>query len=157
MKNDTNSHALQLQDLIQVLTERVEIYRTVISSTDSEKDVDLISFLEQCMQLSQQFKTELNGVLAKEDTSFSEREWTAGKLYTQWQEEKPSMNALGHDQVIDACEKTENALVRIFQQILTDTSTFTETTTAMLKSQAALQQEIAEQVKDARKANNKAE
>ena len=151
MENNTNTHATQLHDLIQILTERVEIYRAIISSADANKDIDLIAFLEKCMQLTQQFKSELNGVLAKEDSPFSEREWVAGNLYTRWQEEKPSVEAIGRDQVIEVCEKTENTLLRIFQEILSNAGSFTENTTAMLKSQATLQQEIVEQIKDATK------
>lgn len=154
MENNTNTHATQLHDLIQILTERVEIYRAIISSADANKDIDLIAFLEKCMQLTQQFKSELNGVLAKEDSPFSEREWVASNLYTRWQEEKPSVEAIGRDQVIEVCEKTENTLLRIFQEILSNAGSFTESTTAMLKSQATLQQEIVEQIKGATKATD---
>ncbi|MBD1432430.1 hypothetical protein H8B06_06310 [Sphingobacterium sp. DN00404] len=154
MENNTNTHATQLHDLIQILTERVETYRAIISSVDANKDIDLIAFLEKCMQLTQQFKSELNGVLAKEDSPFSEREWVASNLYTRWQEEKPSVEAIGRDQVIEVCEKTENTLLRIFQEILSNTGSFTESTTAMLKSQATLQQEIVEQIKGATKATD---
>jgi|SRR5690606_1294981 len=154
MENNTNTHATQLHDLIQILTERVETYRAIISSVDANKDIDLIAFLEKCMQLTQQFKSELNGVLAKEDSPFSEREWVASNLYTRWQEEKPSVEAIGRDQVIEVCEKTENTLLRIFQEILSNAGSFTESTTAMLKSQATLQQEIVEQIKGATKATD---
>ncbi len=154
MENNTNTHATQLHDLIQILTERVETYRAIISSVDANKDIDLIAFLEKCMQLTQQFKSELNGVLAKEDSPFSERKWVASNLYTRWQEEKPSVEAIGRDQVIEVCEKTENTLLRIFQEILSNAGSFTESTTAMLKSQATLQQEIVEQIKGATKATD---
>lgn len=154
MENNTNTHATQLHDLIQILTERVETYRAIISSVDANKYIDLIAFLEKCMQLTQQFKSELNGVLAKEDSPFSEREWVASNLYTRWQEEKPSVEAIGRDQVIEVCEKTENTLLRIFQEILSNAGSFTESTTAMLKSQATLQQEIVEQIKGATKATD---
>lgn len=154
MENNTNTHATQLHDLIQILTERVETYRAIISSVDANKDIDLIAFLEKCMQLTQQFKSELNGVLAKEDSPFSEREWVASNLYTRWQEEKPSVEAIGRDQVIEVCEKTENTLLRIFQEILSNAESFTDSTTAMLKSQATLQQEIVEQIKGATKATD---
>lgn len=154
MKNDTNTHAEPLQDLIQILTERVEIYSAAISSTDTDKDVDLIAFLEKCMQLTQQFKSELNGILAKEDRPFSEREWIAGSLYARWEEQSPSIEAAGRGHVISVIEKTEHTLLRIFQDILSDTSRFEDDTTAMLESQAALQQELVEQLDDAKDTHN---
>lgn len=151
MENDTNTPATQLHDLIQILTERVEVYRAIISSADANKDINLIAFLEKCMQLTQQFKSELNGVLAKEDSPFSERDWMAGNLYTHWQDQKPSAETIRRDEVMEVCEKTENTLLRIFQEILSNTNSLTESTTAMLKSQATLQQEIVEQIKSATK------
>lgn len=156
MESNKNTHATPLQDLIQILTERVKFYSAAISLVDADKDVDLIAILEKCMQLSQQFKSELNGVLAKEDSPFSEREWVAGDLYTRWQEQKPSMEGIkGRDQVAEAWAQMENTIEHIFQHILADASHFAENTAAMLKSQAALQQEIAEQIEDARKADGR--
>lgn len=155
MKNDTDTNAAQLQDLIQILTDRVKIYTTAISSIDANQDIDLIALLENTMQLSQQFKSELNGVLAKEDTAFSEREWTAGNLYTLWEAEKPSLEGLGREEVIEACKKMENAIQDVFQAILSHKSNYTENTAMMLKSQAALQQEITQQINVAGSENKK--
>lgn len=114
MKNDTDTNAAQLQDLIQILTDRVKIYTTAISSIDANQDIDLIALLENTMQLSQQFKSELNGVLAKEDTAFSEREWTAGNLYTLWEAEKPSLEGLGRGGGDRSMQKNGKRYTRCF-------------------------------------------
>jgi|GEM_PF-6123090 len=150
MENNVNTHAAQLHDLIQILTERLKIYSAAISCADVDKDIRLIAFLEKCMQLTQQFKSELNGVLAKEDSPFAKKQWVSGSLYARWQEERPSLKPIGRHQIIEVWEKMENALLHIFQNILTEPSSFTQNTTALLKSQEMLQQEILEQIKDAK-------
>ncbi|MBD1425330.1 hypothetical protein [Sphingobacterium arenae] len=150
MENNTNTHAGQLHDLIQILTERLQIYSAAISCADADKDISLIAFLEKCMQLTQQFKSELNGILAKEDSPFAKQQWVSGSLYARWREERSSLKPIGRHQVMEVCEKMESVLLHIFQNILAAPSSFTQSTTEMLKSQAMLQQEIFEQIKDAK-------
>lgn len=154
MDNNQNIHTDQLQDLIQILTERVEVYTNAISSVDSDKDVDLIAFFEKCMQLSQQFKSELLVILPKEGLSPSEKQWTAGTLYNEWEKRNPFPEASGREQVLEACKKMEEIMQDIFKQILSSNNNFSENTTAILKSQATLQQEIYELTKDLGKENN---
>lgn len=150
MENNENIHTDQLQDLIQILTERIEIYTNAISSVDSDKDVDLIAFFEKSMQLSQQFKSELLVILPKEGLSPSEKEWTAGALYRKWEKRDPFKEVSGREQVLRACEKMEEIIQDIFKQILLAKSNFSENTMAILKSQATLQKEIYELIKDLR-------
>lgn len=154
MENNENIHTDHLQDLIQILTERIEAYTNAISSVDSDKDVDLIAFFEKSMQLSQQFKSELLVILPKESLSLSEKRWTAGSLYNRWERRNPCIEASGREQVLEACEKMEETMQDIFKQILSSKNNFSGNTTAILKSQAALQQEIYELIKDLRKGNS---
>lgn len=148
MENNENIHTDQLQDLIQVLTERIEVYTNAVSSVDPDKDVDLIAFFEKSMQLSQQFKSELVVILPKEGLSPSEKQWTPGELYHKWEKRDPCIHASGRDQVLEACEKMEEIIQDIFKQVLSSKNNFSENTIAILKSQAALQQEIYELIKD---------
>lgn len=148
MENNENKHTDHLQDLIQILTERIEVYTNAISSVDSDKDIDLIAFFEKSMQLSQQFKSELLVILPKEGTSPSEKQWTPGTLYNQWEKRNPSIEASGREAVLEACKKLEEIMLDVFKQILSPKNNFSENTTAILKSQAAIQQEIYELIKD---------
>lgn len=152
MKNDTTIHAKPLWDLIPILTERLDIYRAAISALDADRDVGLIAFLENAMQLTQQFKSQLNGMLAKEDHAFSEADWVAGDLYALWQERRPLPNDVATGElVMQVITKTEEALCAVFEYMLSHTDGLREDTIAMLKSQAELQQGIAEEIEQARK------
>lgn len=150
MENHENIHIDDLQDLIQILTERIEAYTAAISSVDPDKDIDLIAFFEKSMQLSQQFKSELLVLLPKEGLSPSKKQWTAGTLYNKWEKQNPCIAASGREQVLKACEKMEQIMQGIFKQMLSSKNNFSENTTTILKSQATLQQEIYELIKDLR-------
>ncbi|PRD44571.1 DUF2383 domain-containing protein [Sphingobacterium haloxyli] len=154
MKNNKDTHTDQLHDFIQILTERVEVYANAIASVDTDKDVDLIAFYEKCMQLSQQFKSELLVLLPKEGISPSERQWTAGTLYQKWEKRNPCIEPSGREQALESCIRMEEFIKDTFKQMLLLPNTFSENTTATLQSQAALQQEIYELLKDWRSGSN---
>lgn len=152
MKNDITIHANPLWDLIPILTERLDIYRATISALDAERDVGLIAFLENAMQLTQQFKSQLNGILAKEDRAFSEEDWVAGDLYALWKERRPALsNGTSDAPVMEVIAKTEKALCAVFEYTLSHTDQLREDTIAMLKSQGVLQEDIAEEIEQAKK------
>lgn len=152
MKNDTTIHAKPLWDLIQILTKRLDIYRAAISALDADRDIGLIAFLENAMQLTQQFISQLNGVLAKEDHAFSEADWVAGDLYALWKERRPLLSdAESGEPVMQVIAKTEEALCAVFEYMLSHTDKWREDTIAMLTSQAELQQDIAEEIEQAKK------
>lgn len=152
MKNDTTIHAKPLWDLIPILTERLDIYRATISALDADRDVGLIAFLDNAMQLTQQFISQLNGVLAKEDHAFSEADWVAGDLYALWKERRPLLSdAESGEPVMQVIAKTEEALCAVFEYMLSHTDKWREDTIAMLTSQAELQQDIAEEIEQAKK------
>ncbi|PRD56241.1 DUF2383 domain-containing protein [Sphingobacterium gobiense] len=154
MKNNKDIHDDQLQDFIQILTERIEVYANAISSVDPNKDVNLIAFFEKCMQLSQQFKSELLVILPKEGISPSERPWTAGVLYQKWKNRNPCMETSDREQALESCIRIEESVQDIYKQILLPKNNFSENTAATLQSQAALQREIYEVLKDWRNGNN---
>ena len=152
MKNDTTIHAKPLWDLIPILTERLDIYRATISALDADRDVGLIAFLENAMQLTQQFISQLNGVLAKEDHAFSETDWVAGDLYALWKERRPLLSDAESDaQVMEVIARTEKVLCAVFEYTLSHTDQLRKDTIAMLKSQGMLQQDIAGEIEQAKK------
>lgn len=154
MEDNKNIPGDQLQDLIHILKERIQVYTNAVSAVEAKNDVDLIAFLEKCMQLSQQLKSELLAILPKEGISSSESQWTAGILYNKWKKWDFCLEVSGREQVVEMCTKMEEVIQDIFKQILSSKNHLSENTTAILKSQAALQRELYELIKGFEKGSN---
>lgn len=150
MENLHQENADLLNQLIEINNDRIEGYEKAISLLSGEGNYELQDIFEKYRDQSIQFKNDLIPLVVREGDIPTEETRTSGKLFRTWMEIKSAVAPYTAKAVLESCERGEDEFKKVYKDAITKSLQAPITILSIIQSQANLQLEAHDHIKELR-------